>query len=113
MNKRVLAKRKENILINIYGSSLGISMTALTIVAVLEIMMLGYSIINSAMYRQDLWHYRAFYISLLTVALAYMALNTYVKNDIAHRYKILNYANPLCAIFFSPGHWELPFLMYV
>lgn len=64
MNKRVLAKRKENILINIYGSSLRISITALTIVVVLEIIMLGYSIVNSALYREYLWHYRAFYISL-------------------------------------------------
>jgi len=105
MNKRVLAKRKENILINIYGSSLRISITALTIVVVLEIIMLGYSIVNSALYREYLWHYRAFYISLLTVALAYMALNIYVKNDLAHRYKILNYANPLCAVFFFA--WSL------
>ena len=105
MNERVLSKRKENILINIYSSSLGISMTALTIVVVLEIIMLGYSIINSASYKEYLWYYRAFYLSLLTVALAYMALNIYVKNDIAHRYKILNYANPLCSIFFFA--WSL------
>jgi diguanylate cyclase (GGDEF)-like protein len=105
MNKKVLAKRKENILINIYGSSLKISMIALTIVTVLEIVMLGYSIVNSDLYREYLWNYRAFYISLLTVALAYMALNIYVKNDLAHRYKILNYANPFCAVFFFA--WSL------
>ena len=100
MNNKALTDRKERILINIYGSSLGISMTALTIVAVLEILMLIYSVANSPMYGPYLWNYRTFYISLLTVAIVYMILHNFVKRDIEHRYRILNYANPLCAVFF-------------
>lgn len=75
-------------------------MTALTIVAVLEVLMLVYSVVNSPMYGPYLWNYRIFYISLLTIALVYMILHNFVKRDIEHRYRILNYANPLCAVFF-------------
>ena len=92
--------RKGKILIGVYSSSAGISMTALAIVAVLEVFMLVYSVLNAPMYGDYLWHYRAFYIALLAVALIYIALNAFVKRDIARRYKVLNVANPLYAVFF-------------
>lgn len=92
--------RRNDILVGVYGSSMGISMTALTIVAVLEVFMLVYSVVNAPMYGNYLWHYRVFYISLLTIALIYIALNAYVRQDIEHRYKILNVANPFYATFF-------------
>lgn len=92
--------RKGKILIGVYSSSAGISMTALAIVAVLEVFMLVYSVLNAPMYGDYLWHYRAFYIALLAVALIYIALNAFVKRDTARRYKVLNVANPLYAVFF-------------
>ena len=90
---------------NVYSSSMGISLTALTVVAALEIFMLFYTIFNSALYGPFLWRYRAFYLVLLGVALVSIALNIFVKRDVAHRYKVLNYANPLCAVFFFA--WSL------
>ena len=89
--------RKSRILLEVYGSSMGTSMLALVIVALLEVFMLGYSVANSPMYGDYLWHYRTFYIALLAVALIYIALNVFVKKDIERRYKILNVANPLYA----------------
>ena len=51
------------------------------------------------------WEYRSFYIALLSLALIYMGLNTYVKKDLARRFRLLNYANPLCAVLFFA--WSL------
>ena len=100
MSVREHVDKKQRILMGVYGSSMGISMTALSIVAALEVFMLGYSVVNAPMYGEYLWHYRAFYIALLVVALAYIALNTFVKRDIEHRYNMLNVANPVYAVFF-------------
>ena len=88
-----------------YRSSLSISMTALTIVAVLELIMLGYTVMNPGLYGPYIGKYRFFYLSLLLLAIVYIALNTYVKKDLEHRYVVLNIANPLCAIFFFA--WSL------
>ena len=92
--------KRSRILLGIYSSSMGISLTALSIVAALEVFMLGYSVVNAPMYGEYLWNYRAFYIALLTVALIYIGLNFFVKKDIEHRFKVLNVANPIYAAFF-------------
>ncbi len=84
----------------LYSSSQGISMIALIIVAIFEIMMLGYTVINSDLYGPFLMRYRLFYASLLIVAIVYLALNMFAKRDIEHRYGLLTVANPVCAIFF-------------
>lgn len=100
MNDNKKLDKKSRTLIGIYRSSLGISLTALTIVAVLEIFMLIYTNIDPALFGQYIWTYRIFYISLLTLALIYIGLNLYVKKDISKRYVMLNIANPICAVFF-------------
>ena len=105
MDAKNIASRRGRILQGIYSSSWGISMTALSVVAILEICMLVYSTINPPLYGPYLWKYRGFYISLLSVAAISIFLNIYVKRDIEHRYALLNIANPLCATFFFA--WSL------
>lgn len=85
---------------SLYGSYQGISMLALIIVAAFEVMMLTFTIVNSALYGPYLTRYRMFYVSLLGVALAYIALNIYAKKDIENRYNLLAVANPACSVFF-------------
>lgn len=102
--------RKHNILMNIYNSSWGISMIALTVVAVLEIFMIGFSVANKELYGPYLGLYRSFYIVLLLVALIYIALNVYIKQDIKNRQMLLNYINPIyAALFFA---WSLGIIYY-
>ena len=93
-------KNDRGIMMGIHSSSMGISLTALSIVAGLEIFMLVYSTIDTALFGPNVWKYRIFYLSLLAVAVICIALNLYVKKDIARRYTVLNIANPLCATFF-------------
>ena len=100
MTKRKTYNKDQQILAGIYESSLPISMTALVVVAILEIAMLVFSVVSPAIYKGNEVRYRIFYIVLLTVALVYMGLNQYVKKDVQQRYVILNKANPLCAIIF-------------
>lgn len=80
-------------------------MTATLIVAVLELFMLGYTIINSEFFGAYIWRYRSFYIFLLAVALAYIAAWLYVRKDIERRHRVMSVANPLCAILFYA--WSL------
>lgn len=89
----------------IYSSSMGMSLTAVTVVAILEVFMIVFSVVNEPMYGDYLWNYRAFYIVLLTAAIAYICLNVYVRNDIERRYVVLNVVNPLYATFFFA--WSL------
>ena len=70
------------------------------IVAVLELFMLGYTIFNPEFFSVFVWRYRAFYISLLSVAIAYMVVVLYVKKDVEHRFSVMNIANPISAAFF-------------
>lgn len=93
------AERKGRILVSVYSSSMGLSITALAIAVVLEIVMLVYTLINSGMYGPYLWRYRIFYISLMAVAAVALVLSLYVKKDIPNRFKILNYASPIYAVF--------------
>ena len=97
--------KQDKIRIGLYRSSGGISMTAMIIVAVLELFMLAVTAFNPALYVDPLgndhvWQYRSFYIFLLAVALIYIVLRLYVKGDIERRFRVLNVANPLCAVLF-------------
>ena len=94
------SKRKDRIRINIYGSSLGISLTALIIAVIMEVIMILYTVFNREMYGPYLWRYRGFYISLLVIAVAFIALALYVKKDIQRRYIVMNYASPICTVLF-------------
>ena len=93
------AKRKDRILISIYGSSMGLSITALSVAVALEIFMLAYSFFEPDFYGPYLARYRSFYISLMAVAVIAIVLSCYVKKDISKRFKILNYLSPLYAVF--------------
>ena len=95
-----MTDRKSKVLIGVYGSSMKISITALAIVAALEVFMLCYTLVDPALFGEYINTYRTFYVSLLSVAIIYMALHLFVRKDLDHRYKILNIANPICAAFF-------------
>ncbi len=97
--------RKAKIQSVAYGSSLSISITALILVVLLEIFMIGYSVVNAPFYGDVLWIYRSFYIFLFSLAVIYIILDVMVKKDLEHRYKWLNVANTLyAALFFA---WAL------
>ena len=103
--KNERTERTGKILMGVYNSSWMTSTITLAVVALLEISMLIYSAIDLPLFGPLLWKYRAFYITLLTLAVVYLFLNVYVKNDIEHRYKILSVANPVySALFFA---WSL------
>lgn len=87
-------------LINIYNSSLPYSLTAVSVVAALELFMLAYTIANAPFYGGFLWTYRTFYILLLTAAIVYIALCLYARKNMEERYKCFNIANPIYAVFF-------------
>ena len=108
--KQEMKDRKHNILKSIHSSSWGISMIALTVVAVLEIFMIGFSIANAEFYGPYLGIYRSFYIFLLLAALIYIALNFYIKMDIENRQKLLNVLNPVYAVLFFA--WSLGIIYY-
>ena len=91
---------KNRLLIGIYRSSWGTSTLTLCVVAVLEVFMLVYSVMNSELYGPYLWKYRSFYIVLLAAALIYLALNAYVKRDMERRFAVLHVANPVYAVLF-------------
>lgn len=100
----------EKIFANIYSSSFVYSMIAIVVVACLEIFMLAYTFLNSALYGTYLEVYRTFYISLLSSALLYIGLNLYAKKDIVHRSKVLNIVNPVYEFFFFS--WALGITYY-
>lgn len=102
--------RSDKVFANIYSSSFSYSMIAISVVACLEIFMLIYTVINSALYGAYLGIYRAFYCALLLAALLCIAINLYVKKDLAHRYKWLTIANPIYAFFFFA--WALGITCY-
>ena len=96
---------KKEILTGVYLASWGTSMLVLGVVAALEVFMLVYSVVNSPMYGVYLWKYRTFYIILLSLTLIYIAIASFVKKDMAHRYRLLSIANPIyAAMFFA---WSL------
>ena len=94
------ADRNNSILAEIYKSSWGTSMVTQAIVALLEIFMLVYTLVNPELFGQYMGIYRKFYISLLTAALAYLMLNVYIRRDIERRHLWLSVVNPLYAAFY-------------
>ena len=89
----------------LYKSSQKMSILAIAIIAVLEVFMMIYSVINSEHYGIYLWRYRWLYIILFLLAVIYLGLDIYVKKDLDKRYMILNVINPIyCALFFA---WSL------
>ena len=105
MDEAKKLKRRDKIRIGVYSSSWRISTTALIVVASLEVFMLVYTLVDLALFGPYINEYRTFYVALLTLAVAYIALNFFVKRDIDHRYKLLSVANPFCAVFFFA--WSL------
>ena len=105
MDTNRTTSKHDRIRVGIYASTMRISVTALAIVALMELIMLVYSFINIPLYNGFEWKYRGFYISLFAVAVICLVLNFFVKKDMERRYRWLNIANPLCAIFFFA--WSL------
>lgn len=91
---------RNDVLISIYNSSFVYSAIAIGVIASLEICMLTFTFLNAPYFGENIWTYRSFYISLLTVALLYFALCVYVKKDIENQHKLFTVANPLFAAFF-------------
>ena len=94
------ATDKGRILRSVYGTSMYISMTAMTIIVLLELFMLFYTFMNPTFYGPYIQRYRGFYIALLTIAVAYFALCLFVKGNLEERYRLLNAANPVCTFVF-------------
>ena len=105
MNNTIESDKRKQVRMRLYSSSQGISMIALGIVAVFEIMMIGYSFLNTELYGPYILKYRLFYVALLAVAIIYIVLNAFAKRDIERRYELLMVVNPACAIFFFA--WSL------
>ncbi|MCR5793302.1 MAG: diguanylate cyclase [Lachnospiraceae bacterium] len=91
---------KKEVMMELYESSVRTANVALVIISLLEIIMLGFTMVYADFYGEYLWRYRFFYVLLLAVASFYVFLNHYVKKNMVQRYWILNYANPLCSAFF-------------
>ena len=100
MKQEQTLKREDRILIGIYSTSMNYSLIALAIVAVLEICMLVYSFVNIPLFGPYIMQYRTFYVVLLASAVTMILLKFYVKEDMEHRFRILNIANPLAALIF-------------
>lgn len=95
-----MTDKKKRILLGLYRTSWTTSMITVTVVAVLEIFMLVYSVLNAPMYGQYLWKYRFFYIVLLSLAFFYLFLNMFIRKDFERRFPILNYMNPIYSVLF-------------
>lgn len=100
MDNKTISDKMKRVRIGMYSSSQGISTLALMIVAVFEILMLGYTLINPGLYGPYILRYRLFYFSLLLVAVVYVVLINFAKKDIENRFAIFEIANPACAVFF-------------
>ncbi len=83
-----------------YQSTANISIFAMAIVAAIEIMMLGLTVLNKPLYGTFLRRYRMFYIALLLLVLIYIGITVYVKGDFPKRFRILNIVNPISTVFF-------------
>lgn len=97
--KKLKKEKKKKRIISIYSSSLFISIVNMIIVITLELLMLVFTFIDKSLYGPYLLRYRMFYIALLSMAVIYILITVYVKQDMEKRYIILHIANPLCAIF--------------
>ena len=86
MKREMNADRKDKMLASTYQSSWGTSMLTQVIVGLLEIFMLVYTLVNPDLFGQYIGIYRRFYVSLLTAAVVYIALDILIKQDIRRRH---------------------------
>lgn len=100
MDTKKTENKKMNILTGIYRSSMGTSLLAMTVVGMIELVMLFYTIANPALYGPYIVKYRFYYAFLLALAVIYIALSLFVKKDMERRYVLLKIANPICAALF-------------
>lgn len=100
MEERRKSGKKGQILTGIYRSSMRISLIAMTIVGLIELVMLAYTIANPALYGPYILKYRIFYAFLFALAVAYIALSLFAKKDLERRYALLKVVNPVCAALF-------------
>ncbi len=105
MNTEQKRNKSEKILMVIYGSSIKTSMLTMAVIAILEICMLIYTVVDPSLFGVYIQVYRLFYIALLSMALIYNWLNFYARKDIRQRYKVFNVANPVWVLFFFA--WSL------
>ena len=68
MEERRKSGKKGQILTGIYRSSMRISLIAMTIVGLIELVMLAYTIANPALYGPYILKYRIFYAFLFALA---------------------------------------------
>ncbi|MCR4588278.1 MAG: diguanylate cyclase [Lachnospiraceae bacterium] len=93
-------EHQDKVLLEIYGSSVEKNLITMLMVVVIEVLMMGYSFLNSSMYGGYLWRHRFFYIVLIILALTHIGLLLYIQKDMPRRYKWMNYSNPLLTAFF-------------
>ena len=91
---------KREVSATIYDSFFRISATSVTIIAVLEVLMLVYTVVDPSLFGENIATYRLFYVTLLSVALVYIALSLYARRDLERRFRLLDVANPLCCLWF-------------
>ncbi len=96
---------KREVSATIYDSFFRISATSVTIIAVLEVLMLVYTVVDPSLFGENIATYRLFYVTLLSVALVYIALSLYARRDLERRFRLLDVANPLCCLCFYT--WSL------
>ena len=99
MNDRNRLSKKDRILMGTYETTIMISFLCPVIISVLEVFMLIYTIGNTHVYGEYLWRYRCFYITFLCAAVAYIAVNLYIKGNVRERFRIMHISNPLFAAF--------------
>lgn len=92
--------RNGEVLKEVYSSSMGFTVVVLAAVGLLEVCMLIYTMVRPELFGERIAIYRTFYIALLSVAVFYLGLYRYVRQDMDGRYRLLNVANPICATFF-------------
>ena len=100
--------QRDRVLMRIYKNSRKTSYLSLMVVMLLEVFMLAYTIVRPALFGDRIGKYRMCYIALLALAALYLLLNYYVCKDEPRRFRLLNVANPLCAILSTYGRCTSP-----
>lgn len=96
---------KNKVLTAAYESSFKISILTMGLVGLLEVIMMIYTIVDPSLFGDRINTYRIFYVYLFTVAAIYIVLSLYARKDLENRFKLLNFANPLCSLLFYA--WSL------
>ncbi|MBP5305660.1 MAG: GGDEF domain-containing protein, partial [Lachnospiraceae bacterium] len=94
-----MTDKKTRILIGAYSTSAKMSLIASCIVCILEAFMIGYAILNRAVYGPYFFRYISFYVSFLILSIAFICINVYANKNLKQRYRFLNIANPIFAGF--------------